>query len=114
MDSAEHTAFEAAPSRRGVRGLRIAVVGALAVAAFGWLALSTRTVPGTSLKSAPIAHAPSRSVQGVIRMTSVPQAVREPDASPATLAGLKLERTLRTPIPAESERADPALAPVER
>jgi len=114
MDSAEHTSFEAAVSRRNGRGLRIAVVGALVVAAFSWLALGSRTISGTSLKSKPIAHAPSRNAQGVIRMTSAPQAAREPDASLATLAGLKLERTLRTRIPAEPGRADPARAPVER
>jgi len=114
MDSAEHTSFEALLSRKGGRGLRIAAVVVLVLAALGWLALGARTKSGTTLKSATIADASSRSVQGVIRMPSQPQATGAPDALPTMRAGLKLERTLHTRISAQPASGEPPRTLVER
>ncbi len=114
MDSAEHTSFKAAPARKGGRGLRIAAVVVLVLAAFGWLVMSARTNPGTTPKSAAIADASSRRAQGVIRMASPPQEAGTPEPSTGILAGLKLDRTLHTRTAAQPESAERSRAPVER
>ena len=110
MDSSEHTASEGASSPAGSRRLTGAILVALALIALGWLVLSVQTTSWPGPEVAAKTEQDTRNAQGLIRLRPPSPPARESSGSTATLAGMKLAKTLGTPIPAESEGAAPAAA----
>lgn len=110
VDSTEHTASEGPSSPASSRRLKGAIVLALALIALGWLVLSVQTASGPAPGSAPNADPDTRNAQGPIRMRPLASPAQGPEGSTAKLAGMKLEQTLRNPVPAKDKGADPAAA----
>lgn len=94
------------------RGLQAALLVVLALIALGWLALSVQTTSGPAPDASSKHETTSRNAQGPIR-AGPPSRVAQDAAGSPTLAGLKLEPALRTPIPAQPETAGAGAAGAE-
>ena len=113
MDSTERTASDEVSVPANSRRLQAALLVVLALIALGWLVLSVQTTSGPAPDASSKNETTSRNAQGPIRAGPPSRAAQDAEGSSPTLAGLKLEPALRTPIPAQPDTARAAAAGAE-